>query len=81
MKVCEFCRMRGRIKEANYVVKIDDLEWNLCYDCDLDEWIKAESKGIKKPKNLKTLKCPYFLDRLDEFIEKYENKTYEQSSK
>ena len=33
--ICEFCRMRGHNKPALYTVRVDGIEWELCYD---DMW-------------------------------------------
>lgn len=35
MRTCEFCRMRGHSKPAQYTVRIDGIDWELCYD---DMW-------------------------------------------
>ena len=33
--ICEFCRMRGHNKPALYTVRVDGIDWELCYD---DMW-------------------------------------------
>lgn len=33
--ICEFCRMRGHNKPALYTVRIEGIDWELCYD---DMW-------------------------------------------
>lgn len=34
-RTCEFCRMRGHSKPAQYTVRVDGIDWELCYD---DMW-------------------------------------------
>ena len=44
MRTCEFCRIRGHSKPAQYTVRIDGIDWELCYD---DMWneIYYEKRG------------------------------------
>ena len=35
MRTCEFCRMRGHSRPAQYTVRVDGIDWELCYD---DMW-------------------------------------------
>lgn len=41
---CEFCRMRGHSKPAHYTVRVDGIDWELCYD---DMWneVYYENRG------------------------------------
>ena len=34
-RTCEFCRMRGHSRPAQYTVRVDGIDWELCYD---DMW-------------------------------------------
>ena len=52
---CDLCRMHGRSKQANYIIRIDGYDWPACYDCKEEERTKGNSEIIK------TLKSPYWL--------------------
>lgn len=49
---CEFCRMHGVVKKAHYVLLVDDIEWELCYDCMMEETIRGEGKIIKSDNHI-----------------------------
>lgn len=44
---CEFCRMRGYSKPGHYKVRVDEIEWQLCYDCMTEERIKGTGKIVE----------------------------------
>lgn len=45
---CEFCRMRGYSRSGPFKVTVDEIEWQLCYDCMMDECIRGNGT-MEKP--------------------------------
>lgn len=50
--ICELCHIQGKVRKANYAVRINKFDWYLCYNCSEEQRVSHNGKIVKTLKSV-----------------------------